>query len=180
MKPFIQIALSSGHVFEVPTQAIAENRAKDMLDLHKDEFADLAAALADTTELFEDSSEIRDWALNNMNPSDYLPGSRLILFTPPEQDFNTAEWSYHDAPAIVGELDGETIMQTPLEYVASVMAASRQLCGITMCRSQAADEQVGVAVFLGPVSVTNTYAQALEVVTRNVAAQINAVPANTH
>lgn len=55
-------------VWQIPTMVIAENRAK----FYMDEFGDdLQRSLdEDTLPLFEDDSEILDWASNNMNWSD--------------------------------------------------------------------------------------------------------------
>lgn len=176
MKPFIQIALTSGQVYEIPTQVIAANRAKVMLDSHKDEFPDLEAAMTDTVELFDDNYEVRDWALNNMNPEDYMPSARMVRFVPPEQDFNTAEWSHHDAPAIVGELDGEQIMRQPLEAVFSTMASANQICSVTVISGPDGKPFAGVGVFIGSEAIVNTYARGLATVTQHLTAKPAEIP----
>lgn len=132
MKPFIQLTLSSGHVFEVPTEVIAQDRAKVMQSLHPLEFPKLEDALTDTRELFEDSYEVREWALNNMDHEDYISVSRLIRFVPQELPISSAEWSYHDHPATMGEMDGEQILRSPVEAVISSMANANQLCNVSV------------------------------------------------
>lgn len=177
MKPFIQIALTTGHVFELSTTVIAQNRAKCMLEMHPDEFTDLPAALTDTVELFDDAYEIADWAKNNMNPEDYMPFARLVRFNAPEMDFvNSAAWTLHDRNAPVGELTGSEIMRQPVESVLSVMAASGQTCNITVMNAEAGAKPYAAAVLiLGPEPVINTYVSALAFVSDHLAADKPAV-----
>lgn len=177
MKPFIQIALATGHVFEISTQVIAENRAKTMLEAHKDEFADLDAAMVDTVELFDDNYQVEDWAKNNMNPEDYMPGARLVRFVAPEQDFvNAAEWTLHELPAMVGELDGEQIMRQPVEAVLSTMAAAQQLCSITVLNNNDGQPYAAMALIIGPGQVIDAYTKALAFITEKVTAKPEAAP----
>lgn len=173
MKPFIQLTLSTGQTYEFPSQVIAANRAKCMLELHPDEFANLDAAMADTVELFDDSYEIRDWALNNMNPEDYMPFAQPVRFTAPERDFNTAEWSYHDAPAIVGEIDANDIMNAPVEAVVTSMAASRQLCNVSVLNGADGKPFAAIAVIIGHESVLHPYLNTLTNLTNQIAAAIS-------
>lgn len=168
MKPYIQIALSTGHVFEIATQVIAENRAKAMQELHKDEFATLDEALADTVELFEDNYQVRDWALNNMNPEDYMPTARLVRFTPPEQDFNSAEWSHHDNRAMMGELDGQQIMRQPVEAVLSTMAMSNQIANVTVLNGSDGAPFGAMALFIGNQNVIGAYVTAIQFTTERI------------
>lgn len=156
MKPFIQIALAAGHVYELPTEVIAQHRAKTMQELHSSEFPTLETALADTRELFADDYNISDWAQNNMNPSDYHQHLRLVRFNVPAKDFVNAEWSAHAAPSIVGEFDGEQVMATPVEAVMAVMSEAGQLCNITVF-NDVNGEPFGAAVMLtgGPHAVSS-------------------------
>lgn len=162
MKPFIQIALASGHVYELPTEVIAQNRAAYYHGHFKDsEFPTMESALIDTREYFADDDNISDWAQNNMNPSDYMHAARLVRYTP-DKDFVNAEWTAHEMPAMVGELDGEQILSHPVEAVMATMAASKQLCNITVLN--AADGQpFGAAVMiLGGPNVVNSFITALQ------------------
>lgn len=156
MKAFIQIALDAGHVYELPTEVIAQHRAQVMQKLHPDEFKTIDEALADTRELFDDDYSISDWARNNMNPSDYVQHLRLLRFNAPAKDYVNAEWSAHAAPAIVGELDGEQVMASPVEAVMAVMSEAGQLCNITVF-NDTNGAPLGAAVMItgGPHAVSS-------------------------
>lgn len=176
MKPFIQIALSTGHVFEIKTDVIARDRAAAMLANHPDEFANLDEAMVDTVELFDDAYEIRDWALNNMNPDEYIVGARLVRFVAPEQNFDSADWSFHDAPTIVGELDGEQILRQPVEFVLSTMATAQQMVNVTVLHDQ--DRPFGAMVLLlGDKPVLDGFITALQFTANHIA---NGAPTQTH
>lgn len=177
MKPYIQIALATGHVFEVKTDVIAKNRAAVMLAYHPDEFKNLDEALVDTVELFDDADEIRDWALNNMNPPDYIGSARLVRFIAPEQDFNTSEWSYHDQAALMGELDGEQILRQPVEAVLSVLAASGQLCNVTVLNGEDGKPFGMMAVVIGNEPIVGAFISTLQYTAGQLS---NGAPALTH
>lgn len=166
MKPFVQIAFPTGHVFEIPTAVIANDRAKSMQQRHPDEFPNLEAALEDTTELFKDSSyDVQDWARNNMNWSELEPQARLIRYAPAALDhINGCEWSLHDARAMVGELDGETIMRQPVEMVLNVMVLSQQLCNVTVLNGPDGKPYAAMALIIGTEPVIGTYLQAMQIV----------------
>lgn len=172
MKPFIQIAFPAGQVFEIATSVVAEDRAKAMQIAHPDEFPTIEAAREDTNELFKDDSyEIQDWARNNMNWPELAPHARLIRFTPPELDHvNGAEWSFHDAPAIVGELDGDTILAQPLEMVLSTMALSQQLCNVTVLNGIDGKPYAALALIVGNEHALGAYLQALQLVGNSLTA----------
>ena len=162
MKPFTRIQVSTGHVFEVPTVAIASNRSQTMFEAHPDKFSDYDAAFKDTVELFGDSNEICDWAMNNMNPDEYLSRSRLVRFQAPEQDFNSAKWSYHDRPSIVGELDGYQILRQPVEFVLSTMAASRQMVSMTVLNDGESKLFGAMVLILGDKPILDSFIAALQ------------------
>lgn len=169
MKPFTHVAFSSGHLFEIQTAVIAQNRAKAMLDAHPDEFKNIDEAMTDTVELFDDNYAIEDWARNNMNwDKDLAPFARLVRFTPPELDHANAEWSHVDHPAMVAELSGETILRSPVEAVISAMAVSGQICNMTVLNqpdeSGEAKPYAAVALIIGNEHVVGAYAQAFTMV----------------
>lgn len=169
MKPFTHIAFSSGHLFEIPTEVIAKNRAQAMLQAHPDEFTAIDEAMTDTVELFDDNYAIEDWARNNMNwDTDLAPFSRLVRFTPPELDHVNAEWSHEDHPAMVAELSGETILRSPVEMVISAMAVSGQICNMTVLNQPDATGEnkpyAAVALIIGNEHVVGAYAQAFTMV----------------
>lgn len=158
MKAFFQITQPTGHVYEIPVAVVAENRAKTMLGLHPDEFTTIESAMEDTTALFnEDAREIKDWASNNMNWPDLERHAKLIRFTPPENQWFEGEWSYHDHKAIMGELNGDAVMKSPVEFVATTMIESAQLCNVTILNSETGKPFGGVAVFIGSPQVVDSY-----------------------
>lgn len=177
MKPFTRVQVSTGHVFEIATEVIANDRAAAMLANHPDEFANLDEALADTVELFDDSDEIRDWALNNMNPDEYISRSRLVRFLAPEQEFDSAEWSYHDMPTIVGELDGEQILHQPVEFVLSTMAASRQMVSVTVLNDGESKPFGAMVMILGDKPILDDFIAALQFIAGRLAGN---TPEQTH
>ena len=183
MKLITRIALETGHIYELPTQVIAENRAKTMQELHPDEFKTIEESMADTVELFDDAYEVSDWAKNNMNPNDYMGMARLVRFTPPTRDFsNAAEWTQHDAPTLVGELSGAEIMQHPVESVLGTMAASRQMCSMTVLNGEDGKPYAMVALIIGAENVVNTYLKGIAYLSDQIVAsdkQAEAAMGNT-
>lgn len=177
MKPFTQIAVSTGHVFEIATEVIAKDRAAAMLANHPDEFANLDEALADTVELFDDASEIRDWALNNMNPDEYITGARLVRFVAPEQNFDSADWSFRDAPTIVGELDGEQILRQPVEFVLSTMATAQQMVNVTVLNDGEGEPFGAMVLIIGNKPVLDGFITALQFTAGHIAGN---TPDQTH
>lgn len=165
MKTFIQIALPTGHVYEVATRVVAESRAKSMQALHSSEFPTLEDAMADTTELFaEDTYQIKDWALNQMQPDELLSAARLVRFTPPDQDLQYGEWTYSDHPAPLAELGGDEIMKHPVESVLSTMAASGQLCNVTVLNGPDGNAHAAMALIIGDQNIIGSYIAALQFV----------------
>lgn len=172
MKPFTRIAFPSGHVYEIDTAAIAQSRASSMQGLHPDEFPTLEAALEDTTELFkEDDFAIQDWARNNMNWSDLSQAARLIRFRPAILDHvNDCEWSHHEARAMIGEIDGDTVMQQPVEMVLNTMALSQQLCNVTVLNGPDGKPYAAMALIIGNEHVVGAYLQAMQLVGNSLTA----------
>lgn len=178
MKAFLHITTPAGHVYELPTEPIAQHRAKAMLELHKDEFADIEAALADTRELFDDSYQIKDWASNNMNWSDLSDAARLIRYTPPGDGdlwFN-GEFSYHDHQAMMGELDGATLMKQPVELVLNTMALSQQLCNVTVLNGPDGAPYAALALIIGNQPIIGSYVTALQFVGNQITGGVQAAP----
>lgn len=173
MKPFTQIAFPTGHVFEIPTQVIADSRAKIMQQMHPDEFPTAESAMEDTVGLFTDSDyDIQDWARNNMNWSDLEPLARLIRYQPQALDHvNDCEWSHHDVRAMVGELDGETIMRQPVEMVLNTMALSQQLCNVTVLNGPDGTPYAAMALIIGDKNVIGAYVQAMQIVGNSLTGQ---------
>lgn len=173
MKPYFQITLATGHVYEVPTKVIAENRAKAMLEAHPDEFKTIDEAMADTVELFDDDDySVGDWAKNNMNPGDYLPRSRIIRFNEPERDFANAEWVGAATQAMMGEMEAAQIMGAPVDYVLSVMSASGQACNVTVISDHETRQPfAAVATIVGGEKTIGAYVETLQMVTQVLASK---------
>jgi hypothetical protein len=180
MKQFIQITLNTGHVYEIPTSVIANDRAQSMLLAHPEEFADIDAALEDTTGLFaDDSFNIQDWAANNMNWEELLPQAKLVRFKPPvSQPWHEGEFSFHDAPALMGELDGETIMKQPVELIMHTMAMQGQLCNATVLHGADGKPYGAFVMIIGNRPVINTYLNGLQFVGDMLTKQAGAEPAD--
>ena len=101
MKKYLTITTPDGSVWGVPTEMIALNRATT----YAHEFDDnIATSLAeDTIPLFEeDEYNIQDWAINNMNWSDF-DGHQVKLKDAPAPCFKEAwlcgEHGFSDGPA---------------------------------------------------------------------------------
>lgn len=163
MKKFIQITLNTGHVYEIPTGAIVENRAAYYHANKPEEFPTLDDAKDDTVGLFDDATQIADWAANNMNWDELLPNAKLIRFKPPaEQPWHEGEMSFHDTPALMGELDGTTIMKQPVELVMHTMAMTGQLCNVTILNGPDGAPYGAFAMIIGNAPVINSYITALQ------------------
>lgn len=165
MKKFLQITMSNGHVYEVPTSVIADNRATAMAALHPGEFATLSDAKEDTTALFDDDSfQIEDWAKNQMNWSEIVPHAKLIRALPRSSGWPNVEVTYHDHQALLGELDGDVIMSQPVELIMHTMATSGQLCNVTVLNGQDGKPYAAMALMFGNEAVINSYLTGLQFV----------------
>lgn len=182
MKSFIQLSMPNGMVIEIPTQTIADNRAKAMLEAHPDEFKNLTEAMEDTVGLFTDDSwNIQDWAANNMRWSDLQNHARMIRFIPPDMStWHDGEFSYHDHPGMLGEVDGESIMRQPLELTLNVMAASSQICNVSVLNHDNGEPFAAVAIIVGNNAVLNPFMIALQHVAGLFAPVGQTDPAPTH
>jgi|GEM_PF-842880 len=182
MKKFIQITMATGHVFEIPTSVVASNRATAMLALHPGEFADLAAAEADTAELFEDDSfPIQDWAQNNMHWHELSNHAKLVR-VPSNRDDNgwpNVEFSFHDHPALMGDLDGDQIMSQPVELVMHTMATSGQLCNVTVLNGSDGQPYGAFALMFGNRAVIDSYIMGLQFVGEQLTKGAQAEQADT-
>lgn len=100
MNKYMTVKMDDGSVWGVPVEMIANHRAKH----YAHEFGgDVAQSLKeDTLPLFEeDSYEIEDWAVNNMNWSDF-DGHQVKISEAPAPDFQEAwmngEKAFCEAP----------------------------------------------------------------------------------
>ena len=88
MKKYMTVIVSDGSTWGVPVEMIARDRAAN----YADEFdGDIERSLSeDTLPLFEDDDyQIQDWAVNNMNWSDF-DGHQVKIADAPAPDFQEA------------------------------------------------------------------------------------------
>lgn len=161
MKPYAQILLPTGHLYEIPASAIVQSRAAYYHAEHKDEFPTIESAVEDTVELFADTYQVRDWALNNMQAEELMKHARLVRFTPPEVDFGAAEWSHHDAEAMIPQLESQTMLAVPVEMAVAAMAAHRNLCQILTLNADNGQPFAAVVLIQGGPGIVGTYVGAL-------------------
>lgn len=101
---YLTVQLSDGSTWVVPVEMIARSRAAH----YADEFdGDVERSLReDTIPLFEQSPyEIEDWAVNNMNWSDFN-GHQIKISNAPLPDFESA-WLHGQKGFADAALDGE-------------------------------------------------------------------------
>lgn len=182
MKPYLQIALPTGHVYEVNTAAVAQHHADAIMA----EPSGLTAeqALEQATARFSNPGEIRNYVLAQMNIDELMATSRLVRFVPPVQDFtaDAVSWTTHDAPAIIGELSAVDIMRQPIEAVLNTMADSMQSANVTVLNHGTAVFGA-IGVFLGNENTVAKYIQAIQFTTNlltNPSQPPDVVPHPTH
>jgi hypothetical protein len=168
VKTHLHLAFPTGHVYELATAIVANNRAAFYHNERNDEFPTMEAALADTTALFEDSSEITDWLMGNMNPEEYLPHARLVRFTRPGLDPNDAEITYHDAPALIGQLDEATVLDLPVEMVLSAMAVHNRVTQMALLNDENGQPNVALVFIQGGPAVIGFFQGGIQELTDNV------------
>jgi hypothetical protein len=93
MNKYMTVKLDDGSIWGVPVEMIARNRATHYASEFDD---DVERSLKeDTLPLFDDDDyEIHDWAVNNMNWSDF-DGHQVKLQDAPTPDFQEA-WNSND------------------------------------------------------------------------------------
>lgn len=173
MRKFVHVLLPTGHLYEIPTATIAANRAAFYHAQISVEFPTLEDAQKDTEELFEDNTEVRDWAINNMNVPELMKDARLVRFTPPEMDFAAGDWSFHEHAAMIPQLESQTMLAQPLEMSVSAMAAHNNLCQILILNDDGGEPAAAVVLVRGPAAIVGTYVGALQHLT-NVVTQVPA------
>lgn len=179
MKPFIQFTFPSGHVLEVPTLPIAEDRAKYYFErAGQTEFSTLEEALTDTTDYFDDSQEITEWLFNNMDVDQLaLKHGRLVNFRPQPLDWSEVERDFHDERATVPKLEDfrANLLQVPVEMVVSSMASAGDVCGAQMLMNAADGQPHQALIFVqGGPYVVNQFMLGNKVIAESVTAKLDA------
>ena len=182
MKPYLQFALPSGHVFELATNVVANNRAAYYHSARPDEFPALGDALIDTHGLFADSYEIYDWLANNMDIDDVMQEhGRLIAYNPPALAWYSAERSFHDEPAAFTPIAPEKVFESPVELLVSEMASANEACAVRLFNgTEDGQPHQAIALFAGGPTVVNRYINALQITTDLLAKEIAATVGPTH
>jgi hypothetical protein len=100
MKPFIQLAFPSGHVFEVPSSVVADDRTAYYAVSQPERTREQHAA--ETASLFTSEFEVVDWLMFNMNWADLEPHAKLIDYRAPDlrAAFDDAVATFESAPAM--------------------------------------------------------------------------------
>lgn len=171
MHEFMQLALPSGHVFEIPLRVIADDRAERDHAINPEKFGSLDAAREENMSLFaENASRARDWLLNAMDvEATMLKHGRLVGFKPPVLEWSLGHDTYHAEPAKVQEVTSETIAQLPVELVLQAMQQDAHLCSAHLIMNAATGEpQAGIFFVLGRPDVVGSYVNAMQITTNVV------------
>lgn len=178
MKQFIHVSMPTGHVYEIPTRVIAEHRAAYYHKDFPEEFPSLEVALKDTEELFGDPMQIREWALNEMDWAEVKKRARLIRFTPPVNNWDEAEWSFHDVQPPISDIDEETLLEMPIEMVIASMAAAGQLAHVAVMHDATKEPFGMLALVQGQTPIVGLYINAMQAATNLATKMMEPPPAD--
>lgn len=182
MKPFLIFRLPSGHVFELPTEVVAADRAAYYHKDHPDEFPTLQSAMEDSIGLFtDDAYNVRDWLLNNMDVDATMGAhGRLVAFNQPKFAWDEAEYEFGVEPMAIVEPTGDTILGTPVEMVMNAMLAAGELCSFQMLMDQATGKpDMAIAFVRGGEKVVGTFAAGMQDITNFLAEKLAAEQATS-
>lgn len=164
MKPYITLTFPTGHVYSVPTSVIAENRDK-------------TAGCIDSAELFaEDESAIGDWLHGNMNWSDVAAHARLVAVHTNKVDeasFMQSHVTTHDEAPALEELDGDTLLDKPIELLLTAMSHRGELATMLPI-SIGEDFKIAFFTVRGPTHIVEGYEQMLASYTEAVVDRLQA------
>lgn len=179
MKPYLQLTLASGHVFEIPTKVIADDRAAYYFKVCPDDFKTFAEAEADTIGYFDDGRAITEWLFNSMDVEKIAKAhGRLVAFDPPSVDWGDCEAELTDEPATVQALSGETIMEMPVSMVSASMAATNELCAAQQIMDTTTGQPQSAIVFInGGPEVVGAYLGGIKIITEKVLDRMEAATA---
>lgn len=165
MNKFIRINFASGHTFEIPVAAIAEDRASYQALCEPDRTAEQHAA--ETAMLFADNIEAAfGWLRCSMNWAAVEKHAKLVEFKP--FDFREA---FLDAELqAVGEATrpdlmalGERAIDAPIELAISQAAAENRNCLLFgMHGDGKAEITIAAAAIVGPADVVHAYLAAFD------------------
>ncbi len=129
MNKFLTITFSTGHIYEVPAAAVAEDRTAYYAVQDPDRTREQHAA--ETEAMFASEFELFDWAKNNMNWSDLQKRARLVGFNAPDFGglWDDAVLSTSEDQAMPDVISlGEDALTAPIEMVLSQTVAEGAHC----------------------------------------------------
>lgn len=159
MKTFTRIVYPTGHVFEVLTSVIADDRTAYYA--MQDPGRTREQHAEETRMMFASDFEVVDWAKNNMRADDVLKVSRLVAFNAPDfrAMWDDAELQFVDEQ---GRPDvtslGERSLTAPIELAMTQAVGEGRNC--MMLAFQQPDTGAvtsAVAVMVGPQHVVEGY-----------------------
>lgn len=152
MKPFIQITFSSGHVFEVPTAVVAENRTAYYAMVEPGRTRQQHEA--ETAIFFESDSYLFDWMRGNMNWDEIEKHAMLVAYKPvnfkaawPDAELQT---EFTAAKPDLMSL-GPRAIDAPIELAVAQTASEGANCLIFAMHGDSAD-----AITIAAVTVQGT------------------------
>lgn len=163
MKPFINITFASGHVFQMPAAAVAENRTAYYRMIEPDRTPEQHAA--ETAMLFESDAAVFDWVRGNMNWRDVEKLAHLVAFKPADfvgswQDAELMAADESTKPDLVAM--GNRIVDAPIELALSQANVEGVNCLMFGVLSQEPGQiNMAIAALLGPAEVTHAYIAAI-------------------
>ena len=165
MKPFINVKFTSGHVYEVPTEAVAADYASHLLKTLPEQYPTLDDALKEARENFADDHEVKEWALNNMNWEDLAPHARAIRFEPAAKDWGEADLFMSTEPAKIPSLNGSTsLLDMTVEMALASICQSKDVCHVSLI-GDGGRPALALAVIQGGETVVNFYVGGLQSLT---------------
>ena len=159
MKKFVQVAFSTGHVYEVATSIIA----KDRTDYYamSDPGRTRQQHEAETGMLFASEFELFDWAKNNMNWSDLQKHARLVSFKAPDFAglWDAAELSTCDEQSVADVTKlGEASITAPIELaMAQAFGEGRNCMMLAFQQRDTGAVTSAIAVMVGPQQLVEGY-----------------------
>lgn len=163
---FIILKLESGPVYKLPIQPIIDNRAAYYHNNRQDEFPTMESAVEDTKQLFSDTFEIREWALNNMDWNQLRQHMAMIGFVAPEQVFDSAEWEFVGEDPAAKMDPAANIFQMPIELLLGLHVQANESC-TTAAFSWKPEEPPFAALCIMSGEPLPVYISALEAIAEN-------------
>lgn len=164
MRKFMTIAFASGHVYEVPVAAVADDRTNYYAVQDPGRTREQHAA--ETAMLFESEFELFDWAKDNMNWSDLQKHARLVGFRPSDfaAQWNDAMLDTADEPATPIAFDslGDEAPQAPLALALSEAASQGAYCRVHGFTADGKNINHAIVALIGGPEIVHGYIAVLQ------------------